>query len=46
MAIEAILRQGIRKQKQELLISPASFLKPLEDQPDEEVAVFLNNKEA
>lgn len=46
MTIEAILQQGVKNQKQELLISPASFLKPLEDQPDEEVAVFLNKKEA
>lgn len=40
MTIEAILQQGVKNQ------SPASFLKPLEDQPDEEVAVFLNKKEA
>lgn len=46
MTIEVIIQQGAKNQKQELLISPASFLKPLEDQQDEEVAVFLINKEA
>lgn len=46
MANEAILQQGVKNPKHELLISPASFLKPLKDQQDEEVAVFLINIEA
>lgn len=46
MANENILQQRVKSPKHELLSSPASSLKPLKDQQDEEVAVFLINIEA